>query len=154
MAQARQATPDDLILLPSSAKLGEEDTPGNPLTVWGVTLPLEDGDVLTEAEADSLDAVRTAYNVTIKAEADADPDLLYFNAAALLKELNSTGISYGSGGISSAFIQGGGFSLDGVHPTARGYAVVANEMMDAIEAAFGATLPPVNPNDYSTIFYQ
>ncbi len=154
LAQARQATPDDLILLPSSAKLGEEDTPGNPLTVWGVTLPLEDGDVLTEAEADSLDAVRTAYNVTIKAEADADPDLLYFNAAALLKELNSTGISYGSGGISSAFIQGGGFSLDGVHPTARGYAVVANEMMDAIEAAFGATLPPVNPNDYSTIFYQ
>ena len=154
LAQARPATPDDLILLPAASKLGEEDTPGNPLTVWGVTLPLEDGDVLTEPEAGSLDAVRLAYNATIKAEADADPDLIYFDAAALLEELNSTGISYGSGGISSAFILGGGFSLDGVHPTARGYAVIANEMMDAIEQAFGATLPPVNPADYSTFFYQ
>ena len=154
LAQARPATPDDLIVLPASAKLGVEDTPGNPLTNWGVTLPLEDTDVLVKAEVDSLEIVRAAYNMTIKAEADADPDLIYFDAAALLEELNSTGISYGSGGISSAFIQGGGFSLDGVHPTARGYAVVANEMMIAIEDAFGAKLPPVNPDDYTTVFYQ
>ena len=154
LAQARPATPDDLIVLPASSKLGVEDTPGNPLTNWGVTLPLEDTDVLIEAEVDSLEIVRAAYNATIKAEADADPDLIYFDVAALLEELNTTGISYGSGGISSAFIQGGGFSLDGIHPTARGYAVVANEMFKAIEDAFGARLPPVNPDDYSTVFYQ
>jgi len=154
LAQARPATPDDLIVLPASGKLGVEDTPGNPLTNWGVTLPLEDTDVLIEAEVDSLEIVRAAYNATIKAEADADPDLIYFDVAALLEELNTTGISYGSGGISSAFIQGGGFSLDGIHPTARGYAVVANEMFKAIEDAFGARLPPVNPDDYSTVFYQ
>ena len=154
LAQARQATADDLIVLPASAKLGVEDTPGNPLTNWGVTLPLEDTDVLVKAEVDSLEIVRAAYNATIRAEADADPDLIYFDAAALLEEVNSTGLSYGSGGISSAFIQGGGFSLDGIHPTARGYAVIANEMFKAVEAAFGAKIPPVDPGQYSTVFYQ
>ena len=154
LAQARPATPDDLIVLPASARLGVEDTPGNPLTKWGVTLPLEDTDVLIKAEVDSLEIVRAAYNATIKAQADADPDLIYFDAAALLHELSSTGISYGSGGISSAFIQGGGFSLDGVHPTARGYAVIANEMFKAIEKAFGAKIPPVDPNQYTTVFYR
>lgn len=126
---------------------------GNPLTTWGVTLPLLDTDALIEAEADSLEAVRVAYNATIKAQADMSADLLYFDAAALLEVVSSTGLSYGSGGISSAFIQGGGFSLDGVHPTARGYAVVANEIMKVIEDGFGARLPPVNPSDYTTVFY-
>lgn len=154
LAQARQATEDDLILLPASSKLGEEDTPGNTLTKWGVTLPLLDTDVLIKAEADALESTSAAYNATIKAAADADPDLLYFDAASLLDELNATGLSYGSGGISSAFIQGGGFSLDGVHPTARGYAVIANEIFKVINEGFGANIPPVDPNQYTTVFYQ
>ena len=152
LAQARQATPDDLIVLPVLGKLGEEDTPGNSLTKWGVTLPLLDTDVLIPEEIDNLEAVRAAYNTTIKAQADSSADLLYFDVAALLEDVTD-GFSYGSGGISSAFIQGGAFSLDGVHPTARGYAVVANEIMKAIEQGFGAKLPPVNPDDYSTVFF-
>jgi lysophospholipase L1-like esterase len=115
---------------------------------------LEDADVLIDTEVAAVNTARLAYNATIKAEADADPDLLLFDAAAKLTELNTTGILYGSGGISSAFIQGGGFSLDGVHPTARGYAVIANEIMKVIENAFGANLPPVDPSDYTTVFYQ
>jgi lysophospholipase L1-like esterase len=155
LAQARPATDDDFILLPSLSKLGDDDTdPGNPLAKWGVTLPLEDADVLTKTEDDGLEAVRAAYNVVIKAEADAEPDILFFDAAALLEELDSTGISYGSGGISSAYIQGGGFSADGIHPTARGYAVIANEISKVINEGFDAFIPPVDPSDYSTVFYQ
>ena len=71
-----------------------------------------------------------------------------------LDELNESGISYGSGGVTSEFATGGMFSLDGVHPTARGYAVIANEIMKVIEAGFGATLPPVDPSEFTTVFYQ
>ncbi len=160
LGQARPATQDDLILLAASAKLGVEDPMGGPggtggtLAVWGVTQPLLDSDVLIKPEVVALDAVRAAYNARIKAEADADPDILLFDAAALLETLNATGLSYGSGGISSTFIRGGGFSLDGVHPTARGNAVIANQMMKLIDNGFGANLPPVDPNKFSTIFYQ
>ena len=143
LAQARQATADDLILLPASSKLGVEDTIGNPLTKWGVTLPLLDTDVLIKDEVDSLESVRMAYNMIIKDQADASSEILFFDAAALLDELNATGLSYGSGGISSAFIQGGGFSLDGIHPTARGYAVIANEILKVINEGFDAYIPPV-----------
>ena len=153
LAQARPATVDDFILLPAVSKLGVEDTIGNPLSKWGVTLPLLDTDVLTKAEGDSLEAVRVSYNSAIKAAADADPDILYFDAAAILEEVQD-GYNYGSGVISSAFIQGGGFSADGIHPTARGYAVIANEISKVINEGFDAFIPPVDPGDYTTVFFQ
>jgi lysophospholipase L1-like esterase len=115
---------------------------------------LLDGDVVTEYELGLIETARTAYNATIEAEADADPDLLLFDADAFFTELSTTGILYGSGGISSTFAQGGGISLDGIHPTARGYAVIANEMFKLINAGFGGYIPPVDPSDYTTVFYQ
>jgi phospholipase/lecithinase/hemolysin len=127
---------------------------GNPATVWGVGTALLDTDVLTEYEVGFVETARTAYNVTIQAAADADPNLLLFDADAFFTKLSTTGILYGSGGISSTFAQGGAFSLDGVHPTARGYAVIANEIFKVINAGFGGYIPPVNPSDYSTVFYQ
>lgn len=150
----RQATADDYILLTASTKLGVEAIPGDPATAWGVTNPLLDADVLIEFEYDQVEVARAAYNDTIEAAAAANPDLLFFDADALLVELNENGISYGSGGITSEFATGGGFSLDGVHPTARGYAVIANEIFKVIGAGFDAYIPPVNPSDYTTVHYQ
>jgi len=43
---------------------------------------------------------------------------------------------------------GGGFSLDGVHPTAKGYAFLANEALKAIETTYSATLPRAKSVDY------
>jgi lysophospholipase L1-like esterase len=147
----RQATARDFILLPTSSKIGVDSGGG---LIWGISEPLVDGDVLIEFEYDQLEVARAAYNVTIKAAADANPDLLFLDADALLVELNDTGILYGSGGVSSTFAQGGAFSLDGVHPTARGYAVIANEIFKVINEGFDAYIPPVDPSDYTTVFYQ
>ncbi len=150
----RQATVDDLIVLPASSKIGTESIMGDPRTIWGVGTALVDGDVLTKTEFALVDNARAAYNVAIKAAADADPNLLLFDVEAKWRELNETGISYGSGGVSSTFAQGGAFSLDGVHPTARGYAVIANEIFKIINEGFGAFIPPIDPSDYTTVFYQ
>ena len=72
----------------------------------------------------------------------------------MLDELNTSGIFYGTGGITSTYATGGGFSLDGVHPTARGYAVIANDIIEVINNGFGANIPPVDPNAYTTVFIQ
>lgn len=146
----RQATAADFILLPAASKLGTDNGVGG---IWGVSAPLLDADVLKESEAEEVEVARTAYNATIEAAANV-PHLLLYDAAARLRVLNESGINYGSGGVSATFVQGGFFSADGVHPTARGYAVVANEIMDVIEAGFGAKLPPVDPGQYSTVFFQ
>ena len=46
--------------------------------------------------------------------------------------------------ITSAFLTGGLFSYDGVHPTAFGYAYIANIFIDAINDKYGGEIPPVN----------
>ena len=151
----RQATANDLILLPTASKLGEDASPPYlPGSLWGISGPLLDADVLIDTEIAAVKAAQLSINAIIKATADANPDLLFFDAEAKLRELNDTGISYGSGGISSTFAQGGAFSLDGVHPTARGYAVIANEIFKVINAGFDAYIPPVDPSEYTTVFYQ
>jgi len=150
----RQATKKDFVLLPASSKIGTEAVPGTPTSIWAVGVALLDGDVLTQFEYNQIETARKAYNKTIKAAANADPDLLFLDVDALLVELNESGISYGSGGVSSTFGQGGAFSLDGVHPTARGYAVIANEIFKVINEGFDAYIPPVDPGEYTTVFYQ
>ena len=150
----RQATAADYITLPTSPKIGTEQSTGNPTTVWGVGTPLTDADVLTEAEVARVENARAAFNATIAGVAAGNARLLLFDASAKLTELRDSGIFYGTGGITSTFATGGGFSLDGVHPTARGYAVVANAIIDVINAGFGASIPKVDPGQYSTVFYQ
>jgi hypothetical protein len=149
LASMRHATANDFIVLPASSKIGV-DSGGQ----YGISVPLVDADILTKFEVDAVEKARMAYNDTIEAEADADADLLLFDADAFFTELSTTGILYGSGGISATFAQGGGYSLDGVDLTARGYAVIANEMFKVINAGFGGYIPPVDPSDYTTVFYQ
>ena len=49
---------------------------------------------------------------------------------------------------------GSAFSLDGVHPTARGYALLANEFMKAIDVTYGSNFEAsgnmLNVGDYPT----
>ena len=54
---------------------------------------------------------------------------------------------------STAFATGNLFSLDGVHPTPRGYALVANEWIRVINAAYGATIPTVAINNYRGVLF-
>ncbi|MDH5612051.1 MAG: G-D-S-L family lipolytic protein [Gammaproteobacteria bacterium] len=150
----RQATADDLLVLTSSSKIGTLANPADPSTVWGVGVPLQDGDVLIPEEIALIDAARTAFNNTIKAAADADTNLVLVDSAAVLEEISNTGIDYGTGAINANYATGGAFSLDGVHPTARGYAVMANAIIDEINTGFSASIPRVDPGTYTTIFVK
>ena len=150
----RQAIAADFILLTASSKIGTLANPNDPTSVIGVGVPLGDGDVLTEAEAALVAAANGAFNATIKSIADGNDNIALYDAAASLATLKTSGINYGTGVITSTFATGGAFSLDGVHPTARGYAVIANQIIDLIESSFGATIPPVNPGDFTTTLFQ
>lgn len=150
----RQATADDLLVLTTSSKIGTLANPADPATVWGVGVPLTDADVLIPSEIAAIDAARTAFNNTIKAAADANPNLILVDSAAIMQEIGTTGIDYGTGAINDNYATGGAFSLDGVHPTARGYAVVANRIIEAINTGFNANIPTVNPGGYTTIFVK
>lgn len=150
----RQATASDFVLLPSSARIGTEAIEGDPTSIWGVGTPMADEDVLTEAEAALVAAANAAFNETIAAVAAANDQIALFDASGEFDRLAAGGINYGSGAITTDFVSGGAFSLDGVHPTARGHAVLANLIMDVIEQNFAATLRPVDPGAFTTVFFE
>ncbi len=153
LVNMRQATENDLIVLPAASIIGTLADPDNPASVIGVGVPLADKDVLIPSEIEAIDTARTAFNDTIKAAAD-DDNLAFLDAAAIMTELSTTGVDYGTGTINSEFVRGGAFSLDGVHPTARGYAVIANSIIDVINSSFDANVYRVDPSTYPAVLLK
>lgn len=149
LSQLRQATPTDLIPLTSAGFLGT--TVGdNPNMVNGVSVPLGDEHVLTNAEQELVKDATTRYNQAISGLAQAN-GLALVDANALLNQLAEGGISFDGGTITSEFGTGGAFSLDGIHLTPRGNAVMANEIIDVINSTYNASVPKVNVGTYGTV---
>ncbi|NQY04633.1 MAG: SGNH/GDSL hydrolase family protein [Flavobacteriaceae bacterium] len=143
----RQATADDFIVLPTLSILGTLADPADPTSVIGVGVALNDGQVLTANEASMVFAAQAQYNATLAALASAYGfDLI--DMRALLEDLNVNGVAYNGGTMTSAFATGNGFSLDGVHPTARGYAYIADQMIEMINNNYGANIPRIDIGEY------
>lgn len=147
----RQTTIEDLIILPASSFIGTQ-VGGNPQLVNGVSVPLADRWVLTKDEVLEVQIATDAYNATIQAAANAN-GLAFVDAKQIMTQLSSpTGISGNGFTLTSAFVTGGAFSLDGVHPSPRGYALIANKFLEAINAKYGSNLKGVSYNDYRILF--
>ena len=148
----RQTTEEDLMVLTSRTFIGTLANAADPTSINGVAVPLADQWVLTPEEQQSIATALAAYNQTIAALA-AQFDLAFVDANAFLETFAETGVTLADGSTASAtFGTGGGFSLDGVHPSPRGYALLANLFIEAIETQYGATLPEVDPLEFTGLY--
>jgi len=150
LGQLRQVKSDDLIVLIASSELGTTPDPSNPQGVIGVSIPLRDGLVLSTTEQARVTAASTAYNATIQSLAGAK-GLAFVDAKTALSRVANGGVSYDGGVLTSQFVTGGAFSLDGVHPTPRGYAYTANLIINAINDTYDASIPTVHIGNYATV---
>ncbi|KIC61700.1 SGNH/GDSL hydrolase family protein [Chryseobacterium taiwanense] len=150
--QARQTTADDYILLTTRSIIGTTVSGApSPVNVYGISYPLQNQHVLSKTEAGFVKTAVDAYNTAIKGLADSY-GLAFVDANKKMVELNGqSGISWDGVKYSAKFVTGGTFSLDGVHLTGRGYAIVANEFIKAINTKYKSTLPQVDPNKYSGV---
>ncbi|MBV7268828.1 G-D-S-L family lipolytic protein [Winogradskyella luteola] len=137
LVSMRQATEDDLIVLPASSFIGTEAVPGNPQTVNGVAIPLEDKWVLTPEEQDEITVATQAYNASILAAASAN-GLALVDLNSILEQASTMGIVFDEFNLNTDLVFGGLVSLDGIHLTARGYALMANSFLEAIDATYGS----------------
>ena len=142
--RVRQATSSDLIVLPAGAVL-PNGVGINPAAGF-----LTDKYVILPSEAATIQASITAFNATIKTAVDAQPNrLALFDANAVLKQVATGTVAVnGSSLTASVTPPAGAFSLDGVHPNARGQAYIANKFIEVINAKWEASIPLCNPNDY------
>lgn len=102
--------------------------------------------VVTASLAAQAQGLNDGYNAAIRAAVAA-------NSGAILVDINKTvRTAAAAGGIPinppkcCSFIYGGGFfSLDGIHPSNTGYAVIAKTFIDSINAAnAGITIPAID----------
>jgi lysophospholipase L1-like esterase len=119
---------------------------------YGLTpyTPIDNQYVLDEKEGALTSDYVNSYNTTIKSIAAAK-GLAVFDAYTFLNNIKLHGLVVNGVNLNSGYISGGIFSLDGVHLTPRGYAIVANEFIKAINAKYGSTIPPVNISDYNGV---
>ncbi|RRJ93935.1 SGNH/GDSL hydrolase family protein [Flavobacterium macacae] len=144
----------DFVLLTSRAVIGtpQAGVPA-PFNTVGVTYPMEDKRILTGTEVAEIKVATDAYNVTIKNAADAN-GLALVDTYGIMNQLLNGGVRYGNIHISASFITGGAFSLDGIHPSPRGYAYIANKFLEAIEEAYGSSIPELNIGNYTVQYGQ
>lgn len=136
--KARQATAADLFVLPLSTSIGTTvaGVPA-PINVNGVTYPLADKWVLTPEEQLTIKTATDLYNQTIEAVANQH-DLAIVDFKSILQTASTTGYSDSKFTFSTKLVTGGLVSLDGIHLTSRGYAVMANAFLKAIDAKYGS----------------
>lgn len=164
--QSRQANESDLLILPSSSVIGEVNQPffdflvsqGIPATlagqfaVEGITYALDDNWVVLPSELMEIQTATATFNSIINGLAE-DNDLALFDVNTFFNGVATNGFIVNDFYTMTAdFVTGGTFSLDGIHPSPRGYAVVTNQMIAAINAKYGSNLPEVNPVDYTGLY--
>ncbi|CAL2089302.1 G-D-S-L family lipolytic protein [Tenacibaculum sp. 190524A02b] len=149
--KARPATKEDLIVLPSSGIIGEvnaanvdalkaqglPDALAAQFSAEGVTLPLADQWVLTPQEQASIKTATDAYNTTIESLVTGNANVALVDFKAILEEA-SKGIMFDEFNVNTSLVFGGLVGLDGIHLTGRGYALMANKILEAIDSKFGS----------------
>ena len=162
----REATANDLILLPARGLIGAPSpVPGGlpggfgvlitglaPAQAAGLAAALPANALPNGAVLDALEVTATInrtneLNAIILANAQRK-DLAFWDANGFFTRISRSGLAINGVATSTAFITGGLFSLDGVHPTPRGYAVATNEMIGVINAKYGASVPGLDATRY------
>ena len=132
--------PADLVLLNALPLLEEEI--GIPEAVGGSGALLPDRAVLDGAEQSEVGAVVAGYNQAIAALA-ADRDLPLVDVHALVETLADEGLVSDGIFMSADYATGQAFSLDGARFTPKGYGLIVNLVIDALDARYGGSVPHI-----------
>ncbi|WP_432713439.1 SGNH/GDSL hydrolase family protein [Pedobacter sp.] len=151
----RPATDADLftLTLSSANVIGVPNAQSIPYGLHPLN-PIESKWVLDKDEVAVVNDFVSSYNATIKSVAAAK-GLALMDSFEMLKEYSATdasgnfvGKNVNGAKVSSAFITGNLFSLDGIHLTPLGYALTANAFIKAINTTYGSSIPTVDATKY------
>ena len=118
---------------------------------WGSVKPLANQYILTETEISNIQAAVAGYNSKLRTVADAK-GLAFVDVNAFMAQCKK-GVVYNGITTTATFVSGGAFSLDGVHLTPRGNALLANEFIKAINSKYGSTIPQIDATKYRGVVF-
>lgn len=118
---------------------------------WGSAKPIPKNFVLDATEVQKVRDATAQFNDHIRQKA-VEKGLAYIDVFSYLQQFSS-GIKYNGVNYTTTFVTGGTFSLDGVHLTPRGYALVANAIIRGINIHYGSSIPEVDVNQYQGLLF-
>lgn len=144
----RTATDKDLMLPIAATTIGKQNSAGVPKGFFP-NYPLDNSEVLDEDEVAQLNQAFNAYNQAIKvaAKAKSIPIFDYQEFQTRLKN----GITQGGTSVNASYPNGNFYSLDAIHPTPRGNALLANELVKIVNSTHGAMLRTLDIGLYEGI---
>ena len=104
--------------------------------------PVPDDMVLDAAEIAQVEQAISDYNAIIDSVCSVR-NISVVDMHDFFKQIND-GYQIAGATLTSDFITGGFYSLDGIHPSDLGHALIANEWIQAINSAFRISIPPVD----------
>lgn len=146
----RAATYEDLIVLTFPVdKIGVVNGYGFPYGLHPLN-PIEDQYVLDRTEVALVKDYVKSYNNTIRNTAETR-GLALADIYTLLNKVKETGLLINGANMNASFVSGGVFSLDGVHLTPKGNAMIANQFIEAINKQYDSKLPELDVNSYTGV---
>ncbi len=135
----RKATSEDYVLLGASGSIatGVGRSQSNPFA---------NGEVLDVDEVTAAKNHTLALNNVIRTIA-AKYNYPVVDMFTYMDKL-SAGFTFDGIDMNAQYIAGGTFSLDGIHPNPRGYAVVANEFIRVINEFYESNIPKISIGNY------
>ena len=121
----------------------------------GTLVPIPNQYVLTSSEINNIETAISAYNGSIQAAVNNNKykdNLAFVDVNAFLNS-TKTGIVFDGITFNAAFVTGGAFSLDGIHLTPVGNALLANEFIKSINAKFNASINQVDVSKYHGVIF-
>lgn len=106
---------------------------------------------LDSAEVYEIDQAVIAYN-SIIAQKAAQYNLALVDMQTYFNSVLS-GIKWDGADFNATFVSGGFFSLDGYHPNQKGYALIANEFIKAINSKYNSVIPTVNCTECDGVLF-
>jgi len=138
-------TDNDLVLLTAQTYISQGY--GIPSQYGGTGLPLPDEVVVDSHERSIIEKRVSNFNSIIK-DLGSEYDITVLDINDLLKKAATEGLIVGGVRLTSQYLTGGLFSLDGVHPSTIGYALIANEIIKLMNERFDWEIPLVNIGDF------
>ncbi|HTA61083.1 MAG TPA: hypothetical protein VK835_01450 [Bacteroidia bacterium] len=119
----------------------------------GTLNPIPNQYVLTAAEINAIETAISGYNATIQAVANNPKNNLAFVDVNAFLNKTKTGFAYDGITFNAAFVTGGSFSLDGIHLTPVGNALLANEFIKSINAKYSSSILQVDVTKYHGVIF-
>ena len=135
--------------LPASALLAQGI--GVPVAAGGTGQPLPDGQFIPPAtvvpgvllypdEVAGIEEFIADYNAIIASQI-AGVGGIVVDINAIFDDITAHGYHLGGINLSSAFLSGGIFSADGIHPSSIGYTIIANAFIQTMNVELGLEIP-------------